>query len=301
MEILANPGSDKRPLLAWVLLCTLALVWGSSFILMKLSLQIFTSEQVAAGRIALAWLFFLPLIGYQARQPDVRVAVRNRWPYLLLVGLLGNLIPAFLFAIAGAHLNSSLAGALNSLSPLFTLLVGAAFFGGSIRARQLTGVLLGLAGSILLIFFSATGTFSVNGYALLIALATLCYGLNINLIGKYLSHLPPLVSTGWIFALIGPIAFVALFLTPYSPAIWQPEHRWSLLALVVLGVFGSGVMTVLFNRVVQLTSPVFAASVTYLMPIVSLGWGFVAGETIYLPQYAGMLICLLGVWLSNRR
>ncbi|WP_335695415.1 DMT family transporter [Spirosoma montaniterrae] len=301
---MANPGSDgsnHRPLLAWVLLCTLAVVWGSSFILMKLSLQIFTSEQVAAGRIMLAWLFFLPLIGYQARQPAVRETVRSRWVYLLIAGLLGNLLPAFLFAIAGAHLNSSLAGALNSLSPLFTLLIGAAFFGGSIRARQLTGVLLGLAGSVLLIFFSATGAFSVNGYALLIALATLCYGLNINLIGKYLSHLPPLVSSGWIFALIGPIALAALLLTPYNPAIWQAEHRWSLLALLVLGVFGSGVMTVLFNRVVQLTSPVFAASVTYLMPIVSLGWGFVAGEIIYLPQYIGMGICLLGVWLSNRR
>src|SRR5919202_1817234 len=107
-----TPVSIKRPLLAWLLLGTLALVWGSSFILMKRSLSVFTSEQVAAGRIVLAWLFFSPLIANQSRKADIRSAVRHRWVALLAAGLLGNLIPGFLFAIGGAHLNSSLSGAL---------------------------------------------------------------------------------------------------------------------------------------------------------------------------------------------
>ncbi|GAB3495675.1 DMT family transporter [Spirosoma knui] len=293
--------TQKRPLLAWVLLATLALVWGSSFILMKHSLAVFPAEQVAAGRIVLAWLFFSPFIAHQSRKADIRSSVRQRWIALLAAGLLGNLIPAFLFAVAGAHLNSSLSGALNSLSPLFTLLIGTAFFGKQIYVRQLAGILLGLGGSLLLVFYSATGTFAINGYALLVVLATLCYGININLIGRYLSHFPSLVSSSWIFMLIGPLALLTLLPTDFAGRAVQSGAGPSVATLVMLGVFGSGVMTILFNRLVQLTSPVFASSVTYLMPMVALLWGLFDHERIYFVQYLGMAVCLLGVYLVNRK
>ncbi len=289
------------PLLAWLLLGVLALVWGSSFILIKYGLQVFSSQQVAAGRILMAWLFFVPFLAMQSRQPAIITSIKARWWALLAAGLLGNLIPAFLFATAGAHLNSSLAGALNSLSPLFTLLLGALFFGRAIRLGQLAGILMGLAGSILLLFFSATGTFAFNGYALLIALATLCYGLNIHLISRYLNHLPSLVSTSWIFMMVGPLALIAFFSTDVLAKLHVPGVGLSIAALCILGILGSAMMTVLFNRVVQLTTPVFAASVTYLMPVVALMWGWVDGEQIYAVQYLGMAICLLGIYLTNKR
>lgn len=294
------PTTQARSWQAWTFLLILALVWGSSFILIKRSLAVFSSEQVAAGRIMLAWLFFIPMLIHQSRQPEIRQHVRYRWLYLLLAGLLGNLIPAFLFSIAGAHLNSSLSGALNSLSPLFTLLIGAFFFGRAIKLRQLSGILLGLVGSILLIFFSTTGSFSINGYALLIVLATICYGTNINLIGRYLSHLPSVVSTSWLFMMVGPIALLALLPTDILARLGQPGAGSSIMALTVLGILGSGVMTILFNRIVQLTTPVFASSVTYLIPIVALGWGIADGESVYLAQYAGMGTCLLGIYLTNK-
>ena len=294
------PASQTRSWQAWTFLIILALVWGSSFILIKRSLAVFSSEQVAAGRIMLAWLFFTPMLVHQSRQPAIRVTVRERWVYLLLAGLLGNLIPAFLFAFAGAHLNSSLSGALNSLSPLFTLLIGTFFFGRAIKIRQLTGILLGLVGSILLIFFSTTGSFTINGYALLIVLATLCYGTNINLIGRYLNHIPSLVSTSWLFMMVGPIALLLLLPTDVFTRIGQPGAGSAIVALMILGVLGSGVMTILFNRIVQLTTPVFASSVTYLIPIVALGWGIADGESVYMTQYAGMGICLLGIYLTNK-
>ena len=292
--------TQKHPLLAWVLLCIMALVWGSSFILIKRSLEAFPPEQVAAGRIFMAFLFFVPFQVYQIRQPQIRVSLRKQWPYLVAVGLTGFLIPAYLFAIAGAHLSSSLSGALNSLSPLFTLLIGATFFGNQVPGRQTLGILLGLAGSILLIFFSATGEFSVNAYALLLVLATLCYGVNTNLIGRYIRHMPALVSTAWIFFFIGLVAFGLLLPTDVWTRVVDPKNRVSLMALATLGVLASGMMSILLNRVVQLTSPLFGASVTYLIPIVALMWGLLDGEQIYAVQYLGMGICLIGIYLTNK-
>lgn len=291
---------QKRPLLAWVLLCALALVWGSSFILIKRSLGVFPPGQVAAGRLAFALFFFTPLLIRQSQQADVRLAVRHRWVALLASAVVGFVIPAFLFAEAGAHLNSSLAGALNSLSPLFTLILGGLFFGQVLRLRQVAGILLGLAGSLLLVFFSATGSFQINGYAFLVVLATVCYGLNTNLIGRYLSHLPALVSTAWLFAFAGPIALLTLVPTDFLQRVIDARTNWSLWALITLGVFGSGLMSIFFNRVMQLASPLFAASVTYLIPIVALLWGVLDGETIYPVQFAGMAVCLLGIWLVNK-
>ena len=293
-------SAQKRPLLAWVLLSLLALVWGSSFILIKRSLVAFPPEQVGAGRLVFALLFFTPFLAQQSRQADIRLVVRHRWVALLASGIIGFVIPAFLFAEAGAHLNSSLAGALNSLSPLFTLILGGVFFGQSLKLKQVSGILLGLAGSLLLVFFSTTGSFELNGYALLVVVATVCYGLNTNLIGRYLSHLPALVSTAWLFAFAGPIALLTLMPTDFLERVMAVQNSWSLAALATLGVLGSGMMSVFFNRVMQLSSPLFAASVTYLIPIVALMWGVLDGETIYPVQFVGMAVCLAGIWLVNR-
>ena len=297
---LPAPLTQKRPLLAWGLLCVLALVWGSSFILIKRSLAAFPPEQVGAGRLVFALLFFTPFLARQSRQADVRTAVKHRWVALLASGVIGFVIPAFLFAEAGAHLNSSLSGALNSLSPLFTLIIGATFFGQALKTRQVLGILLGLAGSLLLVFFSATGSFEINAYALLVVVATVCYGLNTNIIGRYITHLPALVSTAWMFLFAGSICLLTLVSTDFFSRVASPQNAWPLAALVTLGVLGSGLMSIFFNRVMQLSSPLFAASVTYLIPIVALGWGVLDGETIYAVQFAGMGVCLLGISLINK-
>ncbi len=299
--VTAPAKSQQTPLTAWLLLALLALVWGSSFILIKRSLVSFSPGQVAAGRLWFAFLFFSPFLAQQSRSAAVRATVRPVWVPLLAIALVGFVIPAFIFAEAGAHLNSSLAGALNSLSPLFTMLIGAVFFGNALQSKQVAGILLGLAGSLLLVFFSATGAFAINGYALLVVLATVCYGLNINIIGRYVSHLPALVSSAWTFAFAGSIAILILLYADFFSRITQAENWPALFALSLLGVLGSGLMAFVFNRVVQLASPLFASSVTYLIPIVALLWGFLDGERIYTVQYAGMAICLTGVYLVNRK
>ncbi|MBO0951604.1 DMT family transporter [Fibrella forsythiae] len=293
--------TQKRPVLAWILLTCMALVWGSSFIMMKKALGAFTVQQVASGRIFFAFLFFIPFLVVQARQPDVQVVLRRRWLALLASGVLGFLLPAFLFAEAGAHLSSSLSGTLNSLSPLFVLLTGTLLFRQQFRANQVWGILLGLVGSLILVFFSATGSFTVNGYAFLVVLATVMYGINTNLIGKYLSHLPALVAPPWTFAFVGPIAGIFLLSTDFVSRAVAADALVPMGAVLFLGIMASGITSVLFIRVVQLASGVFAASVTYLIPVVAVVWGLFDEETIYPQQYLGLTISLLGIYLVNRQ
>lgn len=287
---------SKRRLLAWLLLILVALIWGTSFILIKHSLAVFSPIQVGTGRIFLAFLFFLPYLIFLGKQFP-----RNRWLPLLGSGMLGYLIPAVLFAVAGAHLNSSLAGTLNALSPLFTFLIGVSLFGKTARLLQIGGILLGFAGSVFLVFFSATGSFSYNGYAFLIVLATLCYGFNINIVSRYLTDLPALVSTASTFGMVGPIALLGLATTDFPARIVAPGSTPALLMMITLGMLGSGFATILFNRIIQLTSGVFASTVTYLIPVVAVLWGLFDGEPLHWPQVAGMGICLLGVYLINKK
>jgi drug/metabolite transporter (DMT)-like permease len=289
-------AQSKRLVQAWLLLILVALIWGTSFILIKHSLAVFSPMQVGTGRIFLAFVFFLPFLVLRGKQFP-----RNLWLPLLGSGMLGYLIPAILFATAGAHLNSSLAGTLNALSPLFTFLIGVILFGKRAKIRQVGGILLGFAGSVFLVFFSATGSFSYNGYAFLIVLATLCYGFNINIVSRYLTDLPALLSTASTFALVGPIAFLGLATTDFPAQAAAPGSTPALLMLITLGTIGSGFATILFNRIIQLTSGVFASTVTYLIPVVAALWGLLDGEPLHWPQVAGMGICLLGVYLINKK
>lgn len=289
--------SSKSPLQAWILLLLVALTWGTSFILIKKTLTTFSVTEVAAGRLFLATLFFVPIMIKSRHQIPT-----DRYRYLLISALTGYIIPAFLFAQAGTRLNSSLSGMLNSLSPLCTLIIGVSFFAQPRRPLQIAGILLGLLGSSFLIFSKATGSLNVaDPYAFLILSATVLYGININTISRHLSHLPSLAMTAWTFAFIGPIAFVLLLTSDFFPKIVASENIQPSLFLLGLGIVSSGLASVMFNRIVQLASGLFAASVTYLIPIVAISWGIFDGERISFQQYLGMGIILTGIYLVNRR
>lgn len=289
--------SSKSPFQAWILLLLVALTWGTSFILIKKTLTTFSVTEVAAGRLFLATLFFVPIMIRSRHQIPT-----DRYRYLLISALTGYIIPAFLFAQAGTRLNSSLSGMLNSLSPLCTLIIGVLFFVQPRRPLQIAGILLGLLGSSFLIFSKATGSLNVaDPYAFLILSATVLYGININTISRHLSHLPSLAMTAWTFAFIGPIAFVLLLTSDFFPKIVASENIQPSLFLLGLGVVSSGLASVMFNRIVQLASGLFAASVTYLIPIVAISWGIFDGERISFQQYLGMGIILTGIYLVNRR
>ncbi len=287
--------SVRAPIRNISVLSILALIWGSSFILMKEGLYVYNQWQVAALRISIAGLVLLPFVRWKAIKIE-----SNDWPMFLISGLLGNFIPAFLFTAAQTRISSSLSGALNSLTPLFVLLIGLIFMGVKFNKFKLYGVILGLSGALLLIFSRGFETDSSElSYSMLVVLAALCYGTNVNIIKYKLGHYPPFLVAAIPLAMMSVIALSILAVIGLEFSAQLVEIKAGL-AIVVLAVFGTSLSLILFNRLIQRTNAVFASSVTYLIPIVALAWGWLDGEVIGLSQILGLFIVLMAIWIVNR-
>jgi drug/metabolite transporter (DMT)-like permease len=221
---------------------------------------------------------------------------------IALIGLLGNLIPAFLFAKAETGLGSSITGVLNGLTPLFTFIVGALVFGGKLKFGQFAGLLLGFVGTLGLSFIGSDGDLGqMNYYALLVVLASLCYALSANILKSKLQKLRPIEITAMAMAIIGPMATVYLFSTDFLSRLQTEELAWQSLGyMAILGIVGTAIALVFFNKLIQMTSAVFATSVTYLIPIVAIAWGLLDGEKIFAWHYVGMVLILGGIFLVNK-
>jgi len=281
----------------WIYLAILSVVWGSSFILIKKALIGLTPLQVGALRTVFAAIFLL-LIGFNS----LKKIKRENWKWIAISAFLGTFIPAFLFAFAETEIDSAVASILNSTTPLATLLLGAFLFSIGFSKKQFLGVLVGLVGSFLLIWGGAEVNPNQNyWYSGLVLLASLCYATNVNIIKKHLQEVPALaITVGHFVVLIIPaitvLAFSGFYKTEFTsdPAIIE-----SMGYLLVLAVIGTGVAKVLFNKLVQLSTPVFSSSVTYTIPIVALLWGLLDGETFSWFQLFAAGLIILGVFLSN--
>jgi drug/metabolite transporter (DMT)-like permease len=294
---LARSVAQENPWMPWILLGLLSLIWGSSFILIKQGLKVYPADQVAAIRISAAFFALLPLAINRVRN----LGFRNlKW--LFISGIQGNFLPAFLFAYAQTRIESALAGILNALTPLFTLLIGVVLYRQKASAGKFIGVLVGLAGCIGLIV-SKNGLNSLEGnvYALLVVVATVLYGSNVNILKFKLQHLEPMVTASIAMLLVGPLAVSYLFMGDFANRTAQvPGAIYSLGAIVLLGLLSTALALVLFNQLIKQSTTLFASSVTYLMPIVSLGWGFWIGERIGFIELMGMMVILAGVLIVHR-
>ena len=283
--------------LKWVYLVTLALIWGSSFILIKKGLVGLTPMQVGSLRILFAAVFLL-LIGFKslAKIPHVQ------WKYIALTATLGTFIPAFLFAVAQTQIDSTVSSILNSLTPLNTMIFGVFAFGLTFRRPQVFGVVIGLIGTFLLIINGAMHHPEQNYYyAILILIASVCYAINVNLIKKYLSDLSPLsITTGNFLVLLLP-ALVVLFFSGFFQVIQVESVQHSIVYILILGVVGTGIANIIFFKTIQISSPVFATSVTYLIPVVAFSWGLLDNEMLTPVQFLGAFIILFGVYLSAKK
>lgn len=223
--------------------------------------------------------------------------------YIALSSLVGVFLPTFLFAFAQTRINSSVAAILNSLTPLSALLLGLFVFGIRFQSRQIAGVFVGLAGALLLILGGgAIDEIGYLGYALMVVVASVGYALDVNIIKKYLHDINPLTLASWNFILlIIPTGIILLYSGFFNLSIHEPGLQNSLLAITILAVFGTGMGKILFNKLIQVSSPVFAASVTYMMPVVSVVLGTLDGEQLKPLQIAGGFIVLMGVYLSRQR
>ena len=281
----------------WGYLLLLSLIWGSSFILIKKGLVGLTAFQLGSLRIIFAALFLL-VIGFRSL---VKIP-HHQWRYIALTSLFGTFIPAYLFAIAQTQIDSSISSILNSLTPLNTLLIGVLFFRLDFRRNQIFGVLIGLVGSALLIWNGAVHHPNQNYYyAFLVLIASICYATNVNLIKKYLSDLPPLsITTGNFLVLLFP-ALAVLYSTDFFAMTYGEEVQESVLYILILGVLGTGIANIIFFKLIQISSPVFATSVTYLIPVVAFFWGMLDQELLTPVQLFGAFIVLVGVYLSARK
>ncbi len=289
------PENKKSTLIIFLSILALALIWGSSFILVKKSLVHYSALQVGALRICSASLFFIPIFLKRFKYME-----KKHTSSFLLAGLTGNLIPAMLFAIAGQHLSSALSGMLNAFTPLFTLFIGIAFFAQPFIWKQMTGILVGLLGCLGLLFAGQGFNIDFNIHGLWVVLATLLYGINMHIVKTRLSDMHPLTSTAGIFMVIGPLALGVLVYTGFFSLPLDQEHLWSFIAAMALGLFGSAIGMLAFNQIIKWTSAIIASSVTYMIPIVALGWGFVDGEAIYMLQVVSMFVLLAGIYLVNK-
>lgn len=284
----------------WLLLAVLSLVWGSSFILMKRGLfqqgePALSPGQLASARLFIAWLVLSPLL---FRYAGLLFA---HWKPLVGTALLGNGIPAFLFAIAQSRIDSALAGVLNSLAPLFTLLVGVLLYRSRARGAQVAGLLMGLAGAVgAILYRQGDGLPAWNAYAALPVVGALCYGFSGNIIKHGLYMLPAAATSVLAISIVGPLGLAGIFITGLPATLAGNPHAWPALGYVaVLAVFGTGISLILWNALIKRTSAVWASSVTYLMPVVAIGWGVLDGEALRPLQLLMVLVILAGVYLAS--
>lgn len=282
----------------WSYLILLSLVWGSSFILIKKTLLGLTPLQLGGLRIVFASLVLF-LFGYRS----LRTISLADWKWITAAGLLSSFFPPFLFALAQTEIDSGVTSIFNSVTPLFTTVVGIAVFGAVVTKRQILGVFIGILGTLALIVAGMEFKSDRNYvYSVFILLSALGYAFNINIVKKHLGNLSPLAVTTGSFA----VAFVpALLLVFYSGFFTEfesnPAVYTALGYLLVLSVLGTAVANLFFNRLIQLASPVFAASVTYLIPLVAVLWAVWDGEIMNGYQLLGGVIILFGVWLVKKR
>ncbi|WP_163408852.1 DMT family transporter [Flavobacterium ajazii] len=283
--------------LKWFYLLLLSLIWGSSFILIKRGLVGLTAIQVGSLRIIFAGLFLL-VVGFSSLK---KISLRQ-WKFVALTSFFGTFIPAFFFAIAETQVDSSIVAILNSLTPLNTLVLGIIFFGIQFQKRQVLGVFIGLVGCLLLVLNGSSDHSGQNYYYLiLVVIATLCYAINVNLIKKYLSDLNSLSITTGNFAVLFLPALLILSTTDFTQKIHLETTQYSVLFVMILGVLGTGIANVLFFKLIQMSSPIFATSVTYLIPIVAFFWGLLDNEMLTPIQFFGAFIILIGVYLSAKK
>lgn len=284
--------------MAWLILLVLSAVWGSSFILMKRGLDAFSSDEVAALRIGIAFLFLAPL-HLKARKIDFK----KYWKGLVLMGVFGNLIPAFLFTASETKITSSLAGMLNALTPIFTVIVAYFWMKQKPSGVKISGVVIGFVSAIALILFATQGsTFDNFSYSFLVVLATICYALSVNAIKKYLSDLPSVTATLWAFSITGPISLLYLFIgTDFVPHLQtSPIALPSLGYVAVLAIVGTALSVILYNVLIKKAGVLFASSCTYLIPIMAMVWGVADGETVNFAQILSIICIILSVYLINR-
>jgi len=283
--------AEKRKIWHWIVLAVLSLIWGTSYILMKKGLESFSVFQIGSLRIIITFLCLLPIA--IKNLPKLN---RKNILSVLIIGFFGNAIPAFLFPMAQTRISSSLTGMLNSLSPVFTLIIGILLYKRQAIKTQIAGVFLGLLGAAGLLY---TGSFTFNFYGLFVVLATILSGFSSNEVSK-VKGLNGLQITSLSFFVISPVAICYLLFSDLSSAAETENWVRNLCFIAILAILGSATAMALFNLLVMDTTPIFATMVTYFIPIVATMWGLADNEHFTSSMFISIIFIFAGVYIINR-
>ena len=288
----------NKKLYPWLLLFILSIIWGSSPILIKKALITLSPFEIGALRLSFAAIVLIPFLAKHLKEVQ-----RNDFTILFISGVVGNVIPYFLYPIAQTRIDSGTSGVLTSLTPFFALIIGVLFYKQKATRNNIKGLTIGFVGtSILILFSSKSNTFNSEAFGLFVVLATLLYGINLNLIKHHLNHLHPVTITSFSIVSILPISiYILLFQTPFI------EHYNSFITykveffyVFVLGVLSTSIATLIFYNIIKIKDTVFASMVTYLMPIIAVIIGVTDGEIVNLIQIGGMALILAGVYITSK-
>jgi drug/metabolite transporter (DMT)-like permease len=283
--------AEKRKIWHWLVLAVLSLIWGTSYILMKKGLESFSSLEIGSLRVVITFLCLLP------------VAIRNL-PKLnrdnifsvLIIGFCGNAIPAYLFPVSETHISSSLAGMLNSLSPVFTLVIGILIYKRKAIKSQVAGVFVGLLGAVGLLY---TDSFTFAPYGLFVVLATILYGFTSNEVSK-VKGLNGIQITALAFLVVSPVSILHLVFTDHTAALATAHWTRNLMYISILAIVGSATAQALYYVLIRDTSPIFASIVTYFIPIVAVMWGLSDNEHLTSSMMISVIFVFAGVYIINK-
>lgn len=283
--------------ISWALFTLLTFIWGSSFILMKIGYQALSPTQIAGVRIFSGGLVFIPFAIFHLSKVPVK-----KLPLLIVAGLTGNFIPAFLFTAAITKLDSSLEGILNSLTPIWVVTIGILVYRDKIQARKIIGVLIGFAGLVLLTLLQKEVSLDNLGYSSLVILATLCYGFNVQMVSHYLKGISSFHIATISLAMMAIPAGIVLWWNGFLQLDFSdPTVQWSTIAALLLGLGGSAIGNILFYALVNRAGALFTSLVTYGIPFVALLWGIQVGEPVTWREIVCLAIILSGVYLANKK
>ncbi len=280
----------------WVLLIFVSFVWGASFILMKRGLESYSPLQLGSLRIFFAFLFLLPLLFKRLKKFN-----KKQLKPLLVVSIIGNLIPALLFALAQTQVSSSMAGMLNTMFPILALIIGALFYGAKTQKHRILGIAIGLLGTIGIVLSGDSDFIGDNRYSLYIILAVIFYAVSVNEVKYKLPELDGVTITVFSFMIIGPLSGTYLLFSDFSAALATPDYLENLGFIMLLGLGGSAVSVTLFYLLMDYVDVVFTSLTTYIIPLFAMLWGLFDSETITVEQYLFMLLIFVGIYLVNKK
>ena len=282
----------------WFYLAALSFIWGSSFILIKKGLVGLTAIELGSIRIIISAFVLVPFTFKRLKEITFK-----QWTWIIISAFVGSFFPAFLFAFAEQEIDSSVASILNSIVPLNTIIIGLVLFGIKSTKRQIIGVLLGFFGAYQLIISGINLNPDQNYfYSGLVIICSFLYAFNVNIIKKYLQELSAVaIATGHFIVILIPSVIVLLISDFNFEKLQNPQTQTSLFYVTLLAIFGTTLAKILFNKLINISSAVFASSVTYSMLIVSIFWGVMDGENFSINQLFATIIIVIGILLTNKK